>query len=370
MKRFNFAIITILIGLSIKVFPQANILVTEWEGASEQAQLIPNLLLEKGIKKIGSFSVEELVKKIADPKEILFIGISDLINGKPIGGVWQPVGSNVSRIGAECFTEEEAKRRLGSYYKKLGAKRYVNINSLSPLNKTIAPILVGLTLLHESLCSLYGFDVDDQYQITSSMAFLYTIVGKENSEGANSEYLISNKWNFLEPFKKIISAFQNIKTVETWSKFRLPATDGGVTGGHGGGDPWAPYIKFLLMARLNGLEEFCSKKINEGLVITKGVDCKVVLDKMLLLWSKIRSLSIETKKFDAIIQIGKPISSSSIFQVDKESGVLFFNREVLLKPEFHMHTDDDVLNNHKNLTNILEEVLNKLLIKWNSQYEK
>lgn len=359
-----------ILGVAYSAYARNHIEMKEWTDAPELAAIIPRSLLENGINKIGDLNIIDLVNKITDPKELIFINLIDLIESASIGGVWPGDKNNLERSGAECFTALGAKNTLGKFYDKLGSKRFVNINDISVLNKEMMPHQMLIVLLHESVCALYGFDSDNQYQISASMAFIFGL--KNSPREVVADYLINNKWDFLEPFKNIKILSLNREKFHFNAKKRVPAEDGGVTGGHGGGDPWAPEIKFLMMNILHGQEIVCHQ--NGGLMVSKEISCKLFLENMNLWWKNLRSLNIQTKIFPVkLIKVDKIILPSSVYHLNEfeDSTVsLIFNSQALLSAEFRIENEDEVVSKVKMLTHYINAAFLELIVKWEKQNEK
>lgn len=361
--KFQYFIIIFLIGFYFKSHAELKLKITNWKDASTLAQRFPILLINNGIEHIGNLNLNELAQKINDKNEITFISIFDLNNKLFIGGSWVNPTNDLDRIGAECYTSEATKEHFYNPIKQIGSKRFVNINKLSPLFQNLDPYYLQFVLLHESLCSLFGFSVDDQYQITSSIAF---ILGLLKTPDQLDKYLSNNKWNFLEPFVKIksIASHRSLKVLN--QKIRRPADSGGITVGPGGGDPWSPYFKFILMNILHGKEIYCEKQENQYAL--RNLSCKDFIKKMQLYWDKLRQLNIETEMPLLSIKVldqDYPLNPFRIKNNFDSSISLVINRADLNELELKFK-DRPPLDKPKYHISFISEALSELITQWSN----
>lgn len=338
--------------------------IKNWNDASTLAQKYLNLLIDNSINRIGNLNLKNLVQKINDKSEITFISLFDLNNQLSLGGRWINPTNNLDRIGADCYTEEATKQYFQDPIKQIKSKRFVVINEHSPLYQNLEPYYLHFTLLHEAICSLYGFSADDQYQMTSSLVF---ILGLLPNPDQLAKYLENNKWNFLDPFMSLKSIVNYHEKKWLDQKDRKPATGGGVTVGHGGGDPWSAYLKFLLMNTLHGKELFCEKPGNQQALT--HLSCGVFLKKIQLYWDKLRRLNIETESTDLTITIkgdDLPLKSYRIRNNSDSSISLIFNRTYLKEIESEFKSKFSLKKSEKHIK-IITEVFSELIPIWSNE---
>lgn len=360
---YRHLIFILLFGFYCETQASINLVVKPWKDASTLAQKYPKLLIEKNIERIGHLNLKELVQKINDKNEITFFSLFDLNNKLYLGGNWINPKNDLERVGAECYTVEATREHFYDPIKQIGSKRFVVINEHSPLYQDLDSYYIQFTLLHEALCSLYGFSADNQYQITSSMTF---ILGLLREPAQLDKYLKNNKWNFLDPFMniKLIASHREPKSLN--QKNRSPA-GGGVTVGPGGGDPWAAYLKFILMNLLHGKELSC--EVQRSQQALSNLSCEDFLKKMQLYWDQLRQLNIETEvPAQSIKMLGEEIPSNR-YRIRKNSDSsisLVFNRTYLKEIESEFK-DKPALEKSKKHIKIITEVFSELITIWNKE---
>lgn len=369
--KFQYIIVFFLIGFYLKSHAELKLKISRWNDAAELAQMFPKLLIDNGIDRIGNLNLKELVQKINDKNELSFISVYDLNNNIFLGGNWVNPENKKDRIGAECYTFEETNKHFYDPVKQIGSKRFVNINHHSPLYQNLEPYYLQFTLLHESLCSLYGFSVDDQYQITSSIVF---ILGLLNKPDELNKYLLENKWNFLDPFinTKLVVKHESFKISNPVK--RHPANGGGVTVGPGGGDPWSAYFKFILMNTLHGKEIECNKQnySNDNESDFSNVSCKIFLEQMSNYWDKLRQLNIETEMPHFMVEFLNQFLQLNPYwlNINSDSSVsLVINRAILNKIEMD-YKNKFSLEKAKYHMSFLTKAFYELIIKWSNENDK
>lgn len=281
--------------------------------AAGLAAQIPRELIELKVKRVGDLDLEKLAAELESTRSIIFgsLALAD-IPGLPIdlGGVADGADGTM-RAGAECYSRTALREWSARLKLTVPTERLVLVNRLSPLRQPMDEAMTQQLLLHEGLCAFYGRKRDLKYQMSASLLFALTL-----SDDERAPYLKSNKWNFLAPFRNLqLARIEDVAAKEG----RLPA--GGVTGGTGGGDPWAANAKWWLMFLLHLSEKSCR---TDASFRFGRLTCSQILPKMRELWERLRDLDIESAELhDSFDGRSKP------YYRLKKSGVLLVQRDSL-----------------------------------------